>query len=105
MMSGDDKRIETTSEDWLAFSQSIEQFSKDLDPEELALLEALIAQAGAELDLLASESDNDNVHGFQARLHPGVNIMNARALANSYKTSFAKGISNGDDSTSVIWIE
>ena len=105
MMSGDDKRIETTSEDWLAFSQSIEQFSKDLDPDELGLLESLIAQAGAELDLLASESNNDNVHEFHERLHPGVNIMNVRALANSFKASFTKGISNSDDSTSVIWIE
>ena len=105
MTPGDDRRIETTSEDWLAFSQSIEQFSKDLDSEELALLESLIAQAGAELDLLASESNNDNVHGFQERLHPGVNIMNVRGLADSYKASFAKGTPNDDDSTSVIWIE
>ena len=105
MMSGDDRRIETTSKDWLAFSRTIEQFSKDLDSEELALLESLIAQAGAELDLLASESNNDNVHEFHERLHPGVNIMNVRALANSFKASFTKGISNSDDSTSVIWIE
>lgn len=114
-MSSDDKRIETTSDDWLEFSESIERFSENLDAEEIVILKALIAQAGAELDFLALDADVEDTHQFQENLHPGVNLMNIRALADSYKTSFAKivpgvidpnkPIATGDRSTSVIWIE
>ncbi len=65
VMSDDEKRVETTSEDWLAFSQTIEQFSKNLDANELVLLKALITQAGAELELLASEVGEEDMHRFQ----------------------------------------
>ena len=114
-MSGDEKRVETTSEDWLAFSRTIEQFSKDLDAVELLLLKALIDEAGAELELLASEVGEEDMHRSQESLHPGVNLMNIRALAEDYRTSFARlipgifdsreGAPGGDGSTSIIWIE
>jgi hypothetical protein len=114
-MSDDEKRVETTSEDWLAFSQTIEQFSKNLDANELILLKALITQAGAELELLASEVGEEDMHRFQENLRPGVNFMNIRALAENYKTSFSKVIPgafdfmentpSADGSTSIIWLE
>lgn len=69
-MSDDENRVETTSEDWLAFSQTIEQFSKNLDANELVLLKALITQAGAELELLASEVGEEDMHRFQENLRP-----------------------------------
>jgi hypothetical protein len=115
VMSDDEKRVETTSEDWLAFSQTIEQFSKNLDANELVLLKALITQAGAELELLASEVGEEDMHRFQENLRPGVNFMNIRALAANYKTSFAEVIPgafdfrettpSADGSTSIIWLE
>ena len=114
-MSDDENRVETTSEDWLAFSQTIEQFSKNLDANELVLLKALITQAGAELELLASEVGEEDMHRFQENLRPGVNFTNIRALAENYKTSFSKVITgafdfienspSADGSTSIIWLE
>ena len=114
-MSDDENRVETTSEDWLAFSQTIEQFSKSLDANELILLKALITQAGAELESLASEVGEEDMHRFQENLRPGVNFMNIRALAENYKTSFSKVIPgafdfmenspSADGSTSIIWLE
>ena len=114
-MSDDENRVETTSEDWLAFSQTIEQFSENLDANELVLLKALITQAGAELESLASEVGEEDMHRFQENLRPGVNFMNIRALAENYKTSFSKVIPgafdfmenspSADGSTSIIWLE